>query len=63
MTEQEKQAIDSMEMEELLRKNRFAPIGDPFWQGEHGDYAYARLIELRHQHPKEFVKASKEMGW
>lgn len=63
MTDDEKKAIDSMSMRDLLKRCRFDPSGSPFWQGDHGDYALARLSQLRDDDPAAFTAASKEIGW
>jgi len=59
LTEIEKARIDAMSREELAIKLRFAPIGDKFWQGEHGDYAMRRFRELGSMSPE----ISKKIGW
>ena len=38
--------IDKMTHEQLAHSYRFAPSGDPLWQGPVGDYAMARFKEL-----------------
>lgn len=65
LTEGRKAHIDSLSYEALLSRWRFAPIGDPWFQGETGDYWGKRMAELRDapggggQH----VVASKSLGW
>lgn len=54
--------IDAMSYEELLRLNRFAPIGAPYFQGESGEYILRRLRELRIG-GADHVAASKKIGW
>ena len=59
-----KSRIDGMNYEQMLRRWRFAPIGDPLFQGEAGDY-FAEVMtskknKLSHE---EQVKVSKEIGW
>jgi hypothetical protein len=49
LTEKNKQHIDSLSYEQLLYKFRFAPIGDPWFQGETGDYWSARMKHLSNQ--------------
>lgn len=56
-------AIDAMSVEDLLRRRRFAPIGDTFYHGESGDYATKRLAELRSADPEAYTAASKRVGW
>jgi hypothetical protein len=62
LTPNQKEAIDRLTYEELLGRCRFAPIGDPFWQGEKGDYAMQRMHELKKVHPDP-VRVSKQLGW
>lgn len=48
MTEQQmREWIDNASYEELLRKWRFAPVGDPFFQGEMGQYYSKVMAEKR----------------
>ncbi len=46
MTPEQKQEIDSMTQEDLCRRWRFAPVGDPLFQGDTGDYFSKRLKEM-----------------
>ena len=62
LTPENKKHIDSMDYEGLLRKWRFAPCGDPWFQGETGDYWGQRMAELREQ-GVDTVGASKRVGW
>ena len=61
-TTEQKTYIDSLSYEEMLRRWRFAPVGDPIFQGEAGDYFAARMAELRAQ-GSDHVGASKRIGW
>jgi len=63
MTQETKDHIDSLSVCELLRKVRFAPLGDPLMQGEVGDYWLARLAEKRAENNAAYVQASKQLGW
>ncbi len=54
--------IDGMSYEELLRQWRFAPVGDPLFVGESGDYWVERMRELRAL-GADHVAASKSIGW
>lgn len=54
-----KEEIDRMSQEELCRKWRFAPAGDPMLQGETGDYFKKRLGELGGL----TTVISKKIGW
>lgn len=47
LTEENKSEIDSLSYESLLSKVRYAPIGDPWFQGETGKYWGERMKELR----------------
>lgn len=58
-----KRAIDAMTIDQLLYDHRFAPAGDPRFQGAEGDYRIKRLTELRRMHSASFVAASKSIGW
>lgn len=63
MTAETKAKIDAMTLMGLLHKIRFAPAGDPLFQGETGEYAMKRYAELRDKDPDGHVRASKEIGW
>ena len=53
-----------MSYEDLLRKNRFAQIGDPFFQGEVGEYFMNRMKEIRRPIGAAInTAASKKIGW
>ena len=58
-----KQWIDNASYEELLRKWRFAPVGDPWFQGELGEYYAKVLAAKRDADQGEHVRASKAIGW
>jgi zona occludens toxin (predicted ATPase) len=59
MTDEMKQRIDAMTREEMARQWRFAPMGDPMFQGETGDYFGQRFRELGGFSPA----ISKDIGW
>lgn len=65
LTEKNKETIDSMSYEGLLSRWRFAPVGDPWFQGETGKYWGKRMDELRNlpNGNEEHIKASKSIGW
>lgn len=65
LTPELKARIDAMSYEQLLHKWRFAPIGDPIFQGDSGEYIGKRMQELRSQPggDDEHVRASKSIGW
>lgn len=56
--------IDNADYKDLLRKWRFAPAGDPFFQNNMGIY-YAANLGLKAQTLTEEQKAaiSKDIGW
>lgn len=63
MTEDEKASIDAMSYEGLLHRLRYAPAGDPLFQGDTGTYTMNRIKELRDADPSGAVEASKRIGW
>lgn len=65
LTPERKAHIDSLSYEQLLSRWRFAPIGDPWFQDETGDYWAQRMKELRSQPggDGQHVAASKSIGW
>jgi hypothetical protein len=65
LTDENKAKIDAMSYEGLLSKWRFAPAGDPWFQGETGDYWSKRMAELRSKPggQDEHVRSSKSIGW
>lgn len=65
LTRENKAHIDSLSYEQLLRKWRFAPSGDPWFQGETGKYWGERMKELKNQPggQDKHVSASKTIGW
>ena len=59
-----KETIDSATYEQLLRAWRFAPVGDPTFQGEMGEYFSRAFIKAKTQHTnEERVAISKKIGW
>ncbi len=58
-----KARIDAMTYEEMLRRNRFAPSGDPLFQGDVGKYFIKVMREKRAEDPGGAVAASKRIGW
>ena len=62
LTPENKETIDGMSYGNLLAKWRFAPVGDPWFQGETGDYWSKRMKELKNQGANH-VGASKRIGW
>ena len=63
LTEQNKQHIDSLSYEGLLSRWRFAPSGDPWFQGETGKYWGERMATMKAADQSEAVAASKRIGW
>lgn len=61
--EQMREWIDSATHEQLLRKWRTAPVGDPFFQGDLGQYYANAMKQKRQQDPRAAVAASKRIGW
>jgi hypothetical protein len=56
--------IDNASYMSLLHKWRFAPAGDPFFQGETGEY-YSKVMARRRDEvgPEEHTRVSKRVGW
>lgn len=63
MEEETKNWIDNASYEELLQKWRFAPVGDPIFQGETGEYYSKVMFAKRNKDPHAAVQASKNVGW
>lgn len=63
MTEEQKKWIDEASYEALLRKWRFAPAGDPLFQGDTYAYYSAVMSAKRDANPNGHVAASKAIGW
>ena len=61
MTDKNKEHIDGLSYESLLSHWRFAPAGDPWFQGETGDYWGKRMAELKGR--IDHVAISKSLGW
>lgn len=59
LTPELKEQIDNMSRIEMARRWRFAPVGDPLFQGEVGAYFEARFKKLGWFSPE----ISKEIGW
>jgi len=64
LTPENKAHIDAMSYSGLLSQWRFAPAGNPWFQGETGEYWDKRMKELRAQPggQEEHVAASKAIG-
>ena len=64
LTTENKQHIDNLSYEELLRENRYAPIGDPWFQGDTGEYWLERMEKEKMLcGGGAAVAASKRIGW
>lgn len=59
-----KEKIDSMDYKAMLRAWRFAPPGEPMFQGETGEY-FVEVMGRRRQEigDEEAVRISKRIGW
>lgn len=56
--------IDKMPYEEMLRRWRYAPVGDEMFQGESGVYFGDVMWKKRDaMSPGGAVRASKNVGW
>lgn len=65
LTDELKTQIDNKTYEQLLSKWRNAPIGDPIFMDESGEYWGKRMAELRSQPGGDIrhTAASKQIGW
>lgn len=63
LTFENKQYIDSLSHYDLLRRWRFAPVGDTMFQGETGEYWGKRMAELKAKDPTQAVRDSKDLGF
>jgi hypothetical protein len=63
LTPEIKARIDSLDVYDLLERARRAPIGDPMFQDEVGEYWMKRLAEKRNENNAAYVAASKAIGW
>ncbi len=64
MTEVEMRAwIDNASYETLLRKWRFAGMGDPFFAGDIGDHYLKVMTRKRDEIGPEAATISKRIGW
>ena len=61
LTPENKRTIDAYSYGDLLSHWRFAPAGDPWFQGETGNYWSMRMYEKRGQDPDP-VAVSKALG-
>jgi hypothetical protein len=63
LTPEHKITIDTKSYYQLLERWRFAPVGDPWFQGETGEYWGKRMGELRSQLSDNGVQTSKDIGF
>lgn len=61
LTPELKAEIDSYNVYTLLERWRFAPVGDPIFQGESGEYWQKRLMEEKNRNHAAFVLVSKQL--
>jgi len=63
MDEEMKDWIDNASYESLLSKWRFAPVGDPFFRGEIGEYYKKIMAQKREEVGNiEHTRVSKSLG-
>lgn len=64
MDEKTKAMIDWMDYETMFRRWRFAPAGDPMFQGEVGRY-YAEVMKKKRSELGDaaHTATSKRIGW
>lgn len=63
LTAENKAHIDGLSHRELLKQNRFAPAGDPWFQGETGEYWLELLSRKQNEDPAGHTAASKSIAW
>jgi hypothetical protein len=63
LTPENKKHIDSLNIHTLLYNWRFSKSGDPWFQGETGEYWGKRLRDVQDNERHEYVQASKDIGW
>ena len=63
LTPENKGHIDKLNYRQLLRQWRFSSAGDPWFQGETGQYWSERMATLRRDNPGQAVADSKDVGW
>jgi hypothetical protein len=61
MNERDKLWIDNASYEDLLRRWRFAQLGDRMFQGETGEYF--RKVMFTKEMNCDHVQESKNVGW
>ena len=64
LTKENKKHIDSLSYEQLLSQWRFAPSGNPWFQGETGDYWGSVMNKKKDEIGQvEAANISKDIGW
>jgi hypothetical protein len=63
LTDERRKQIDAMSYRTLLSRWRFDTAGDPWFQGETGEYWKKCMAELRDSPETDHVAISKEIGW
>ena len=64
MTDEQQGWIDRATYQEVLGRWRFAPVGDPIFQGDTGKYYGKKMAERKSEVGQgEHVRASKAIGW
>ena len=61
LTEKNQSHIDNLSYEDLLRRWRNAPAGDPWFEGNTGEYWVLRMGKLRDT--VDHAAISKKVGW
>lgn len=61
MEEEHKKFIDESSYESLMRRWRFAPLGDTIFSGSTGEY-YRKVMEEKSKSVDK-VSISKKIGW
>jgi len=64
LTKENKKHIDSLSYKQLLSDWRFAPSGNPWFQGETDDY-WGSVMNTKKKEigQDEAVQVSKDIGW
>ncbi len=64
MTTEQQNWIDNASYQDLLRRWRFAPVGDLMFQGDTGKYYSKKMAERRSEVGQdEHVRVSKAIEW
>lgn len=64
ISDEDKRWIDDASYMAMLKKNRFAPVGDPIFLGKTGEYFFKVMYEKKALlKPGEQADISKLIGW